>query len=60
VVQGLPIPVLFTVEDSYRVASKVHDLTVKTRPSDADKISLIRDLVAEKVDLARILDAIDK
>jgi BioD-like phosphotransacetylase family protein len=59
VVQALPIPVLFTLADSYRVASKVHDLTVKTRPSDSDKISLIRDLIAEKVDLNRILDAIN-
>jgi BioD-like phosphotransacetylase family protein len=60
VIQGLPIPVLFTLEDSYRVASKVHDLTVKTRPGDADKISLIRDLVTKKVDLEKILAAVGK
>jgi BioD-like phosphotransacetylase family protein len=59
-IRGMPIPVLFTVEDSYRVASKVHDLTVKTRPSDAGKISLIRDLIATKVDLEKILDRIEK
>src|SRR3954464_3009928 len=38
VIRGMPIPVLLAVEDSYRVASKVHDITVKTRPADANKI----------------------
>src|SRR2546423_6241698 len=58
IIRALPIPVLFTDEDSYRVASKVHDLTVKTRPSDAGKISLIRDLIARNVDLDKILKAL--
>ncbi|HSU55945.1 MAG TPA: AAA family ATPase [Candidatus Dormibacteraeota bacterium] len=58
VIRSMPIPVLFTDQDSYRVASKVHDLTVKTRPTDAGKISLIRDLIAKHVDLGRILKAI--
>jgi BioD-like phosphotransacetylase family protein len=55
-IRSMPIPVLFTNEDSYQVASKVHDLTVKTRPSDAEKISLIRNLIAKNVDLKRILE----
>jgi BioD-like phosphotransacetylase family protein len=54
----MPIPVLLAAEDSYRVASKVHDLTVKTRPSDAHKISLIRDLIAKNVDLNKILKSL--
>jgi BioD-like phosphotransacetylase family protein len=58
VIRAMPIPVLLTVEDSYRVASKVHDLTVKTRPSDAGKISLIRDLIAKNVDLEKILKSL--
>jgi BioD-like phosphotransacetylase family protein len=37
VIRSMPIPVLFTEQDSYQVASKVHDLTVKTRPSDSRK-----------------------
>jgi len=51
VVEDLPFPVLAVDEESYRVASKVHDLTVKTRPSDTTKIQLIRDLIAKHVDL---------
>ena len=58
VIRAMPIPVLLTAEDSYRVASKVHDLTVKTRPSDAGKISLIRDLVAQNVNLEKILKSL--
>jgi len=56
VIRAMPIPVLFTAQDSYQVASKVHDLTVKTRPSDAGKISLIRDLIAKHVNVERILE----
>jgi BioD-like phosphotransacetylase family protein len=55
VIKAMPIPVLLTDKETYRVASRVHDLTVKTRPTDASKISLIRDLIAQNVDLSRIL-----
>ncbi len=56
--QSMRIPVLLAREDSYQVASTVHDLTVKTRPTDAQKISLIRDLVAKNVDLKKILSSL--
>jgi BioD-like phosphotransacetylase family protein len=52
------IPVLLAKDDSYQVASTVHDLTVKTRPTDAEKISLIRDLVAKNVNVKKILDSL--
>jgi BioD-like phosphotransacetylase family protein len=55
-VKGMPIPVLMSEKDSYEVASRVHDLTVKTRPGDAQKITLIRDLIGQNVDVQRILD----
>ncbi len=57
-IRAMPIPILYAAQDSYEVAAKVHDLTVKTRPSDAEKISLIRDLIAENVDLPRILESL--
>jgi len=56
--QAMRIPVLLAKEDSYLVASTVHDLTVKTRPTDAQKISLIRDLVAKNVNVKKILDSL--
>ena len=49
---------LLAKADSYQVASKVHNLTVKTRPNDAEKISLIRDLVATNVNVKKIINAL--
>ncbi len=43
-------------EDTYRVASEVHDLLVKTHPEDHEKIELIQSLVAEHLDVDRILE----
>ena len=43
-------------EDTYAVASEVHDLLVKTHPADREKISLIKALVAEHLEIGRILD----
>ncbi len=56
--QTLPIPVLLAKADSYQVASRVHNLTVKTRPNDAEKISLIRNLVAANVNVKKIINAL--
>ena len=57
-VRTLPFPVLAANGDSYEVASKVHDLIVKIRPTDAQKIALVRDLIARHVDLNQILEQI--
>lgn len=58
VIREMPFPVLLASESSYQVASKVHDLIVKTRPSDIEKIAIIRDLIAENVDVKKILNAL--
>ena len=42
-------------EDTYAVASAVHDLLVKTHPADLEKIALIKGLVAEHLDIDAIL-----
>ncbi len=57
-IRAMPLPVLLAAEDSYEVASKVHDLIVKIRPTDEAKISLIRDLVAKNVNLKKILESL--
>lgn len=54
----LPFPVLAANGDSYEVASKVHDLVVKIRPTDAQKIALVRDMIATHVNLDQILQAV--
>lgn len=54
----MKIPVLLAQDDSYQVASKVHDLTAKTRPADAEKIKLIRDIVTKHVNVKKILESL--
>jgi len=54
----MDIPVLLAQDDSYHVASKVHDLTAKTRPADAEKIKLIRDIVTKHVNVKKILESL--
>jgi BioD-like phosphotransacetylase family protein len=44
-------------EDTYGVASEVHDLLVKTHAADRDKIALIKTVVAENLDIDRFLAA---
>ena len=44
-------------EDTYHVASEVHDLLVKTHPADREKIALIKTLVADNLDMTRVLEA---
>ncbi|MBM3838237.1 MAG: hypothetical protein FJ398_09770 [Verrucomicrobia bacterium] len=58
IIEKMPFPVLVVSDDSYDVASKVHDLIVKTRPNETEKISLIRDLIAKHVDVNRIVEAL--
>jgi hypothetical protein len=58
IIEKSPFPVLLAAEDSYIVASRVHNLTVKTRPGDTEKISVIRDIIAAHVDVNKILSAL--
>ncbi|NBB80439.1 MAG: AAA family ATPase [Verrucomicrobia bacterium] len=53
------IPVAICSEDSYVVASKVNNMTVKTQPSDEDKIPIIKDLIIKNTDLKVIRNAFD-
>ena len=42
--------------ETYDAASRVHDLLVKTHPADTEKIEMIKALVADNLDVDRILD----
>lgn len=56
--RSLPCPVLVASDDSYQVANEVHDLTVKIRPGDTEKIRLVQELIARHVKLDKILEAL--
>ena len=58
-IKELPFPSLYSKKDSYEVASLVHDLIVKIRPSDTEKIRLIQDLFIKHVDVDKIIEAVD-
>ncbi len=47
----------FLDEDTYRVASDVHDLLVKTHAADRGKIEMIKSIVAASLDAGRMLAA---
>jgi hypothetical protein len=58
VIEDLPFPVLLSELDCYEVASRVHNLNIKTRAADTEKISVIRDLIAEHVNVEKILESL--
>jgi BioD-like phosphotransacetylase family protein len=52
------IPVLLAKADTYDVATCVHDITVKIRPTDKDKIDAVEKLIRENVYFKKILKGI--
>lgn len=52
------IPVLAAKYDTYEVATTIHDLTVKIRPNDEEKIKAVVNLIKDNVDLDKILKGI--
>lgn len=54
-VKRTQIPVILVEEESYLVVSRVHDMTVKIRPGDLEKIQLAQRLVEKHVDIDRVL-----
>ncbi|HMA99749.1 MAG TPA: AAA family ATPase [Spirochaetota bacterium] len=52
------IPVLYTKEDTYGVASKVYSMTIKTQSKDTSKISMIKEMFDKYIDCRKILKSI--
>ena len=53
------IPVIICYNDSYTVASKINKMTVKTQPSDLDKIPIIKNLITKNIDINTVLKAFE-
>ena len=49
------IPLLSSHKDTYSTASRVHDLTVKIKPEDAQKARLAKEMVKEYVDIEALI-----
>ena len=54
------VPIVISAQESYTVAFRIHNMTVKTQPEDADKIPLIRRLINEHIDLDQIQQAFER
>ena len=54
--QQVKIPVLLAKADTYSVAATIHDLMVKIRPKDKQKIEAVEKIVNKHVDLDKILE----
>lgn len=57
-IKNAAIPVLLTGFDTYTTASTIHDLTVKIRPTDKEKIETVENLIRDYVDLDRIMKGV--
>ena len=51
------IPVVICSEESYHVASKINNMTIKTQPTDKDKIPIIQNLITKNIDIDSIRNA---
>jgi BioD-like phosphotransacetylase family protein len=49
------IPVLLAKSDTYDVATSIHDMTIKIRPQDSEKINAVKKLIKDNVDFDKIL-----
>jgi phosphate acetyltransferase len=52
------VPVIVVQNDSYRTASRIHDMTAKILPRDKEKIAMVRTLVRNSVDAFDILNSL--
>jgi len=56
--ENAKIPVLLAKTDTYTASSLIHDLTVKIRPCDKEKINKVKTLIKDYVDLEKIIRGI--
>ncbi len=50
------IPIIASALDSYSVASRINNMTVKTLPGDTEKIAKIQQLIEKHVEVDRLLE----
>ncbi len=49
------LPVVFSSMDCYSIAERILSLTIKIQPGDTDKIESVQELVAQHLDIPRLL-----
>ena len=53
------MPIFLAREDSYTVASKIHDMPLRIQPNDGEKISRVQSLVSSHVEVDGIVAALE-
>lgn len=53
------MPIFLATEDSYTVASRIHDMPLRIQPNDAEKIATVQGLVSAHVEVDRIVSALE-
>lgn len=56
VIQKTNIPVLLSKLDTYNVASKIHDMMVKIKPEETDKIKMVQQVYNKHFDINKLLE----
>ena len=59
-IRGADLFATLVPEDTYQVASELHDLLVKTHPADAGKIAEIKALLWEYLFIDRVLEVAEE
>ncbi len=52
------IPVLLSDEDTYSISSEIHDINVKIKPEDLNKIDIAVEMVKKYVDIDKLIENI--
>lgn len=52
------IPVIAAKEESYEVTQRINHMSVKTQPQDHDKFPIIKQLIADHVDLDKLIASV--
>lgn len=55
-IERTKVPVLGIGTPSYSAAYKIHDLLVKIRPTDHEKIEIVRDLIRDNVNIDKVIE----
>lgn len=55
-VNKLNIPLILSANDTYKTASAIHDLTVKIKSTDQEKINLIIEMVKNNICIKELID----
>lgn len=58
ILQQAGVPVFLVKDDTFSTARKINNLIIKIRPQDKEKISVVKQMIKQYVDVQRLLERI--